>query len=438
MKKKYFCLGILILFTVFIGGCGDGNFFDIQSIMKPPQLSEDEELIKSVIDRKLGKDFILKYPQRGDYRSAIVLHNFDSEEKNEAVIFYQLGDEKNAIHIMIMQKINGSWNIAGDYLEYGNDVDKVCFGDLNSDGRDEIIVGLADSDTNLNNLAVYEVEKDGMNEIKLDDKYIEFSCLEKNGLFIICPSSANDSFYTKLIKIKNKKFSESSAIKFGETITKCNSLVYGGITDKENGIFLDYTNLDGKIKTEIIRVSGKLSGNTNKIYNLGSSKRDIPILCKDINNDGIIEVPVISTVEDVAGAEKKCNTNMINWSYYDLENEKFKSIEKSVCNYEMGYNFFVPDNWDKNIICSIDEKYQSEKFYEQHIDTTVNKDVGDMLLEIKKISLYEWKSINDKENYVFLGENNGFVYLATIPKKENELIISGDDLKKNFEIINKL
>ena len=104
----------------------------------------------------------------------------------------------------------------------------------------------------------------------------------------------------------------------------------------------------------------------------------------------------------------------------------------------MGYNFFVPDNWDKNIICSIDEKYQSEKFYEQHIDTTVNKDVGDMLLEIKKISLYEWKSINDKENYVFLGENNGFVYLATIPKKENELIISGDDLKKNFEIINKL
>lgn len=435
MKRKYFCLLLLLLCIPLAGGCDEGNFFDIQSTMKPPALNQDEELIKLVIDRKFGDDFILKYPQRGEYRSAILLYDFDGNGQDTAITFYRTNREKKTIHILVMKKINGVWGIVKDFLNSGDDIDKVCFGDINGDGRDEIIVGWSDVETNINNISAYEVDEENVNEIKFDKKYIEFSLVNGTDILLVSPSSTNNSFYAYLLKIKNGKFFENSTIKFNDSIVRCNSLIYGKISDEQNGFFIDYTNLEGQTITEIICVENRLSRITNENINVNSIKRNVPILSKDVNNDSIVEVPILNEVESVLGNENEVKTYMVRWSNFDIIKKQFINVRKSVCNYEMGYNLFVPDGWDKNIVCCMDSKCMSEKFYEQSVDRSGNKYVGDLLLEIKKVSMYDWQSMENKQQYVLLSEDNGFVYIAYVPDVENELVVDGESLKENFEII---
>lgn len=61
---------------------------DTQNLMSPPKATGDKADIQRVIEESAGS-YTFKYPQKGDYRSAVIMHDINGDGTDEAVAFYK-------------------------------------------------------------------------------------------------------------------------------------------------------------------------------------------------------------------------------------------------------------------------------------------------------------------------------------------------------------
>ena len=59
---------------------------DTQNLMSPPKATGDKADIQRVIEESAGS-YTFKYPQKGDYRSAVIMHDINGDGTDEAVAF---------------------------------------------------------------------------------------------------------------------------------------------------------------------------------------------------------------------------------------------------------------------------------------------------------------------------------------------------------------
>ncbi len=85
---KRFAALVLLLMLLPLSGC-NGNLLTVEGAMQPPRLTEQQNAIYEALKAQVGSNIQLKYPQTGEYRSAFVFKNIDSEPTNEAIVFYQ-------------------------------------------------------------------------------------------------------------------------------------------------------------------------------------------------------------------------------------------------------------------------------------------------------------------------------------------------------------
>ena len=68
MKKRL--IG-LIFIMLFISGCSFSNF-ETSNLMHPPKATGEMAQIQALIEKTVGADILFKYPQNGDFKSAIM------------------------------------------------------------------------------------------------------------------------------------------------------------------------------------------------------------------------------------------------------------------------------------------------------------------------------------------------------------------------------
>ena len=59
---------------------------DVENLLKPPKLSEEQEQIYQALIASEGSKISLKYPRTGNYLSAFIVENIDNEPSNEAIV----------------------------------------------------------------------------------------------------------------------------------------------------------------------------------------------------------------------------------------------------------------------------------------------------------------------------------------------------------------
>lgn len=81
----------------------------------------------------------LKYPIDGEYRTAFVMNDLDSDKDDEVIVFYTLKSDESTVRMNVLDKIDDKWQSVYDEPGYGSEVISVAFDDLNKDGDAEII-----------------------------------------------------------------------------------------------------------------------------------------------------------------------------------------------------------------------------------------------------------------------------------------------------------
>lgn len=444
-----------LLLSFLLSGCSFVGL-DAETLMQPPKPTGEKADIHALLESKTGGKMTLKYPRSGDYRSAIITHDICGDKDEEAIAIFQKSDETAGTNIMFMKK-DGKWEDMGFFNNPASQVDKVCFGDLNGDGKDEVIVGWGSSLNSTSSICAYYYANGKMNEIKLDklaQNYTEMAVMDFNGdgkseIFTANVSTGekqatagdDQSALARLYSLHNNTFEIIGSCRLDNSVSKYASVQTGLINEKQNGIVLDGIRSANQLVTELIYWDTKTKSLKSPFYdartqNVNLTQRSTQVVSKDINGDKIIEVPFVTLLPGYGSVATEDAAYMTNWKRYDTANNALVPVMSMVLNYADGYWFLVPDIWRDKITTKTDTATRTTTFYVWNSSkNNPGGTLGVPLLKIQVFSKKEWESGTGTTGFFKIMDTDSLVFAASCPSPGHPLSLSMNDVKDGFDLI---
>lgn len=401
-----------------------------EALYEPPKLSQEHKEIYEAIEDRIGEDYILKYPESGEFRSAIVLRDIDQDSQDEAIAFYgrQSGD---TVRIIVLDKADGWWRVACDAAGYGTGIEQIVFEDISGNEKQSIIVGFSQENSTGNTMIVYEYKNSNL-ELEYIRDYSEFAVVDidmdgVNDLLVINNNYSSHNAYARILKRSNGSISEVGECYMNEDVVDYLNIKSGILANGSTAVYVDSLLSSGSLMTEILMFEyGDL---VNKVYGMDNllvekTIRDGSIPFQDINADGIIEIP---TRVPLADSE---NVYVTHWQ--QLYGTAFVSVLKTIDNYEAGYRIEIPSRWEGNIL--VKNVIENNEW----IFATTGLNTNGVSYEVLSIRVYSEDDVIDQfavKDYNLYAEKGMFKYYVSIPEQDNELAITEEEFEDMFKLI---
>lgn len=437
MKNRLSIIALILITLMFMSGCSLRDF-DTQVLIRPPKPTGEKAEIQSAIEKKAGSDINLKYPQRGEYRSAIIMYSILGGENKQAVVFYSPDDDTSSTHVMIVDKVNGTWTAVGDFSGEGDNIDKVYFADINDDGYDEIVVGWSTFSNNSNNITIYSYNGKNASSVNINNTYTDFMIKDMDNdqvpeLLLLSLSTASKPASADLLKYskEDNMLMSISRVGMDPDVIKYLNVTSGKINSYQNGIIIDGKKA-GNVITEIVYWDMKMKKLMAPLYDIENPKnsfalRGEAVLSEDINGDGIIDIPILKPMSDIPDSA----VYITQWAQYDTKSDTYKIVSNMLNNLDEKYYVTIPETWLDKISIKLNVS-EGELLV---LDTGDNSHEENMIFKIKTVSKVEWNSNQGLyKDYEFLEEKNNKVYLSYI-NKDRKVYISSGYVKSHFIVI---
>ena len=444
MKLKAVAIALVLAMTM--SGCSFVGL-DAQTLMNPPKPTGERADIQALLESKAGNKMVLKYPRSGDYRSAIITHDICGDKIEEAMAIYQKDDDSAGANIVFMKK-DAKWMDMGSFSNPSGQVDKVCFGDVNGDGKDEVIVGWGSSLNNTTTICVYYYKNGKMNELKLDQSYTELAVMDidddkQDEIFTANVSVGDQPALAHLYRVKDGAVEVMGTCPLDSGVTKYASVQAGLIGVNQSGIVLDGMKTANSLVTELLYWDKKTKTLKSPFYDVKTKTanytlRSTSVVSKDINGDKIIEMPIVNLMPGFTGATAVDAAYITNWHRYDTQTNTFVRVMSMVLNYSDGYWFLMPDMWQGKVTTQTDTVTRTITFFKwlPGAKKAAGK-IGVPLLKIQVFSEKEWNDGVGTEGFFKLLDSSGMVFAANSPSQSDALSLTISDVKSSFKIINE-
>jgi hypothetical protein len=444
MKRKAALLAIVVALATMLSGCSFVGL-DAGALMHAPKpTGANEADIQNLLDKTAGGDYTLKYPAAGDNRSAILEHPVGAAGSDSAVAFYQKSDEPTVINVVFMQKTGGEWNIIGSFRNQASEVERVCFGDLDGDGRDETIVGWGNSLNNNSTIFVYYYRNGRMNELKLNQNYSEMEVMDFVGdgrceIFTACVTVGTQPAVARLIRVTGGSIEVLGTAPLDSGVTRYASVKTGLLDENQNGVVLDGIKASNTMETEVLYWNKKLKMLAAPFYDVvtktaKNTTRSTSVVSRDVNNDKIIEIPFVTLMPGYTAETADEAECMTTWHRYDTQNNTFVRVMSMVINETDGYSFSIPDMWRGKVTTKLDPSTRSFSFYKWNAAENGGT-IENELLRIRAFSKKEWSSIGEKSGYFSLYSTGSLVYAARNIQPDDELSLTKAEVEEAFQPI---
>ncbi|MCH5193250.1 MAG: hypothetical protein J1F11_04760 [Oscillospiraceae bacterium] len=435
MKRK-FSLAAILLTAALFAGCSFGGSVDL--LLSPPRLSEEQSAVYDALIRSVGKEVKLHYPRAGEYRSAFVFANIDSEPDDEAVVFYEKSGESEGggnVRINIIDRIDGKWTSVYDHAGAGTGIDRIIFSDIGSSAASMIIGYTLISGEK--SAAVYSYD-DGRLYTEFTDSYSNMfvTDISKDGtadLVLIRPENQLRKAAMTLVsgRTDDGSFKEIASVALDRDASEFVNIASGYVGTDTPAIFIDGLS-SGQVSTEIIySVNGQLR---NPLYLgesalIGNTKRPAGYLCTDIDIDGIIEIPTISPFPGYS-QDQRDSIYSTNWNIFD----NYSIVKKYSSYYSAAnsYCFILPSRWDGVVTAKIDSATGDVVFYKFRIDL---ENSTTELMRIAAADASETPALLE-DGYMLIKSNNNVNYLVKSPDIQDEpLVLTMTEISNNFYVM---
>jgi hypothetical protein len=308
MKKLIAVIALLALILTCTG-CSL-NLFSVDSLITPPaQSGKNGQVQKAFNSLMKDKKVQLKTPVYGEYQTSFVLFDVNNDGVEEAFVFYtDSSSAEGSVRMAFMECVDEKWIISSDIKGAGNGVYDVEFVDLNDDGFLEIFVSwsLLDSKTT-KIVSIFELTNSGNGEITLNPLGNEYcnsktiSDFNNDGTkdLILVYLDDTGAVQKSLLRMFSLN-ANNQLLKFGETVLDSAISSVAAIQSDVAAIggkstlrlFVDCMKNDRTIFTEVVYWDSRLLVPTRLFTEPSvSNLRNSALLCTDIDNDGLLEIP---------------------------------------------------------------------------------------------------------------------------------------------------
>ncbi|MBQ9743215.1 MAG: hypothetical protein IJV88_06050 [Ruminococcus sp.] len=440
MKKRILAFLLAAFILIAFSGC-QGVTFNVTELMSPPKATGEKALIQNLIEEEAGPGYTLKYPQNGNYRSAITTMDIDADETEEAIAFYLPAGETQTVHLLIMDIVDKEWTVIGNHISLSSTVDRLEFADMDGDGTKEVVVGWSTYNTLINDLCVYLVEDGSTREIISKTKYSNLLCDDftnngKDELLLISLYTTDNPASASLISLNDTK---NSVYPLGQTeidadTVSFSQLLTGNIAKNQYGAVLDGVTSTGSFNTQILYYDKQLSQLCRIHFTedkpTNQAVRNYNVLSTDIDDDGIIEVPNTFKMNIEETQTESVPAALIYWCEYGTDGS-VSIDDTTACSLIYGFYFSIPDSWGKDYTAYINYSTNEIIFYEW----TEKNTPGETLLILKMFPHEKWNEGTSSAGYTELTQNDSYVYAFITPESNSEKIMSNDEVISAFSLI---
>jgi len=435
MWKKIACIiGCLcMLFT--LGGC-DFITADTAELLSPPSLSGDIKPIAQVLKETAPSDHTMKYPSRGDYRSAVIREDIDSDGTLEAFAFYSVTDgETITMHMNLICYVDSGWKSVAVQQIIAAGVDKIEFSDLDGDGVEEIVVGWQIYGTSEMQLGVYSIGDNAFTQ-RMFQKYTHFITCNldednRNEVLVINVSST-DANSAALYSINESGVTELSTCMLDQTANTVNEPIIDTLSTGKPAVYIDIIKGVGAVTEVLFMEKGVL---VNPLIDAETGEtlatlRSVSFGIDDINDDGILEIPVQMDVPSVAHSTVNEKLYLTNWCSFN--GEALTNQMTTMINVIDGYYFNLSSKWVGNIAILKDTTNRIREIY---LYNPKKMTVGSSILYLRAIKKKEWSSGKFRDDgFTEIMENDNYIFVCKISEEGIKQGLTIEYVQSNFKL----
>ena len=459
MRKK--CTAILLSFCLLLSlsGCSFPTF-DTKNLMAPPKVNEDQQAIQELLqgDRP---DISFVYPQAGEYRSAVIMADFTGDGEKDAIGFYSSeAGNSGGTEVQFLVKTGTGWESAATFQNSALQVDRVCFGTLSQAGHNLILIGWGSTAGTTGRtaganayvyspngdiaeyplgayaeLAVTDFNEDGIHEIFTVDKFLP---AEEEGDE---PTPAQ----AKLFAWGSGGVREITSVDADNSIAGYSSAAFGELDTSLSGVVLDGVKADGSLSTQIFTLEdGALKNfpkdvNTEEYSNPFLRPSTASILSRDINGDGLLEIPQVSLLPGLPEETMPDVTcYQVDWCRFTPDSQ-YRSVIRTMMNPAENYWFRLPQSL-KGKITSFNDTSRRTVTYTEIIETPEQDGsylLGEPLFAIRVFTGAAWESRGPTSGYELLATQNDSVYGIQVFTKNKFRVYGISQIKRDFKLLSE-
>ena len=298
-RKAISIVMLAAMLAAFFSGC---LRITADELYRLPQISEQHMKLQGHMNRILNEGAEYSAPRSGSNRQSIQLRDLDGDGVDEVIAFFSIPSDSTLV-IYIFQMSDGDYTIATTIEGVGTAFDSVRYVDMDGDGILEIVVGWQMGEA-LRHMSIYSI-KDFHSVLLASEEYYGLTVYDLNGdgnddvITVRLPSQESGAVAEAYILMPDGEIvhSETRLSNGIETITR---ILPGKLIDGVPAIFVESEGRfdDGDLVTDICVLQG---GSLTNISVKGPSAVSeetvretvrMRILSSDINNDGIVKVPM--------------------------------------------------------------------------------------------------------------------------------------------------
>lgn len=440
MKRRAISAFLVLALCFLLCGC-DIFTPDTAELLSPPELSGDISPIADAIAKSAGGEYTLKYPSDGNFRSAVVQNDIDGDGRLEAFAFYSMKEKENGadtvnMYISVICLNDGEWVCSDRQKIVAGGVERIEFCDLDGDGISEILVGWEIYGASEMQLAVYSF-KDLKLTQRTMQKYSRFVCcdLDEDGreeILIIKFSAAEQLNTAGIYSLTDSGVTELYSCELDKTVQSVGEPVVSHLSSGKPAVYIDEIKGVGAI-TEVLFVEKNRL--LNPLMNAESREtvatlRSAGIGSKDINGDGIIEIPVQENVPSLTKSALNEKLYLTNWCSYN--GETLTNQMTAMINSNDGYYYVLSQKWTGQIAVLKDTDKRLREIY---LYNSEDSSAGEMLVSFKTVTLVEWSSeAYTGTGYNVITQDEISVYLCKISDTAAAQGIDLEVIRKNFKL----
>lgn len=347
--KRFSAILTLFLPALFVGCSFNAG---IETLLSPPKLSAQQELIYNALKEYAGTNISLKYPKSGKNLSAFIVDDIDGDAEEEAIVFYQKNASKPEDifpRMNILDSVDSKWRSVYDHEADGNEIEQVEISKLGSSDKINIIVGYSLLNRNEKSFSIYEYSDGKLSTGLENEPYSVFDTVDLNGdgineLFTASAKTASKEASADVYYLDGNNEYHHSSAGLDESYTSYRNITYSKPIDNETAVFLDAETGNGSIVTEVLKIDSRnnLIKDFSPDIEKGETMRSAAYLSSDIDNDGKIEIPVPYFC---SGYDENSEEPVYFTSWYEINSGILKHKYESWFSITDGYVFIIPEEW---------------------------------------------------------------------------------------------
>lgn len=448
MKRFRAVTAIIVIISLCFSlyGCSF-RFSSFDSLLRPPRAVGKYRELQVAFEKVVSKDYILCSPENGEYKSAFLTFDCDSDGDEDAIVFYALKSEPDLARLCYFKYSDEKWVHVSSIDGAGSTVNTVLFSDINLDGNYEIIVGwnLLSGKTN-KAFVTYLLSGEKIQSLT-PYPYNYICLLDANGdgredIFTMSVDSSSAELMTGFARVYNFNANTSTLDVLSEARTDGNVSGYNSVStetvDGVNYIYVEASKGEAGSITELLYWDSRKGENklVSPLFDTASQTtkstwRNINISCIDIDGDGFLEIPVSvignNVYDNSSVIEQKDDTyeimDFIKWVRF--RNNRLIDVQYSIVNDKLGYVCKIPSSWVERIIVK-----NSSGNIEAYRRLSGSGKTGDLLFSICHYDSAEGK--NNYSTYKALGMNGDTSFVYRITDEGKKFGVKDKTFEKDF------